>query len=98
MDTVMPPQEATLQRLIRRLPIPIVLFAATDGSCFPNERLAHVYEPGQLASPEFEGLAQRPPSTLEAVELRRNDRSAIKAWVETIAVPVDRLFFPLFQS
>jgi len=88
---VTPPLYETLQRLIQRLPISIVLFTAVDGSYVPNARFAESYESGQLAGADLAGFAQAGADTWEAIELHRHDGSAVKVRAKSIAAPTGTL-------
>jgi diguanylate cyclase (GGDEF)-like protein len=85
---MLPPEEAMLRDLIRCLPIPVVLLAAADGSCFSNQRFTEIFAPDQLGSPEFRDLAHRATGIWESVTLRGHDGSNVEAQIQIVAVPI----------
>ena len=75
-----------LQRLIRRLPFPLVLFGNPPGAGLSNDRFADIYTSGQPDSPDLQRLVHNPGSAWQPVKLRRRDGRDLVARARAVAV------------
>ena len=80
--------DGTMQALIRRLPIPAILFGiGTDGD-FANDRYLETLAPGQRDCPDLLRLTREPGQGWKEVELRRRDQDSKHSMrAQAVAIP-----------
>jgi diguanylate cyclase (GGDEF)-like protein len=83
MDT---PDFPALRDLIKRLPMPLVLFDSRSGAFQANDRFADAFPPEQLDGAHLQRLVHHPRDAGQAAKLRRRDGSELVTRVQTVAV------------
>jgi diguanylate cyclase (GGDEF)-like protein len=75
-----------LRDLIKRLPMPLVLYDSRSGAFQAIDRFADAFPSEQLDSPDLQRLARHPADAWKAAKLRRRDGRELVTRVQAVAV------------